>query len=293
MACYWPIPALQQGSEPPRLWPPLGSANLALPCGKCIGCRAARATQWANRCKHEASQWEANTFLTLTYDDENLPKEGHLEAQALQRFIKRLRKHADTSSTSIRRNRDHNLRYFACGEYGETTQRPHYHAILFNCGFDDKTRVGKDLYTSDTLKELWPYGSNTIGEATPAAANYIAQYSLKKQGAGEHDADGVWRPAPFLRMSLRPAIGANWVDKYASDLTYGYLVTEGGRKHGIPRYYQKRLEKMSPELVELLKANAAKHRMNNPSDRNEPDRLLASETIHKRRKELTEKRNRI
>lgn len=286
MACYWPIPALQYGSEPPRLWPPKGAANLALPCGKCIGCRQARATQWAVRCKHEAAQWRHNTFITLTYDDDNAPKEGHLEPEELQRFFKRLRKHAYSTGSSIDSDRSGNIRYFACGEYGDKTDRPHYHALLFNAGFIDARKVGKDLWESDALKELWPYGANRLGEATPAAAGYIAKYGLKKQGAGDHDKDGVWRPAPFLRMSLKPAIGSKWLEKYGTDLQHGYL-EDNGFKHGVPRSYQ---AKLAPMALEQLKQNAAKHRFGRKSDHNHPDRLRAAEVIHERRKQLTENR---
>lgn len=290
MACYWPIPASQMGSEPPRLWPPLGTANLALPCGKCIGCRTDKATQWANRCKHEASCWDHNAFLTLTYDDEHLPQEGHLQPRDLQLFLKRLRKYANRPRSVLNRTRRSNIRFFACGEYGETTNRPHYHLLLFNCGFGDRTRAGKDLYTSPTLDELWPHGQNRLGDCTPAAASYIAQYNLKKQGQGDHDADGVWRPAPFLRMSLKPAIGATWADKYATDLGQGYLVQDGGRKSAVPRYYQQRVKDVQPLFWEALQANAAKHRAKNPTDNNEPARKQAAEEIHLRRKQLTENR---
>lgn len=281
MACYSPIEALQDGPRGAvRLWPPKGTANLAIPCGKCIGCRTDRATQWAARCQHEASQWEANAFLTLTYDDEHQPEEGHLRPRDLQLFFKRLRKYADGSGSTLNRNRSGNIRYFACGEYGDETQRPHYHALMFNCGFTDTRRVGKDLYESDTLRDLWPYGHNRIGAATPAAAAYIAQYSLKKQGQGDHDKDGVWRPAPFLRMSLRPAIGNTWLAKYKQDLRHGYLVTSDGRQKAVPRYYRKRLEQLDYELAEELEHNAYRNRVNTDTDKNTPERRYDAELIH-------------
>jgi len=256
----------------------MGESNLALPCGQCIGCRAARATAWANRCGHEASQWNDNTFLTLTYDDDNIPAEGHLEPTALQRFIKRLRK-----------AQPQRIRYFACGEYGEKTNRPHYHALLFNCTFTDREQVGKELYSSETLRRLWPYGDNRFGEATPAAANYIAQYNLKKQGAGDYDADGVWRPKPFLRMSLKPAIGTRWLEQYKRDLTHGYLVADG-KQTAIPRTYKEKLKKLDPELAEEIEYRTYRHRIENPTNKNQKERLEAAEIIHKRQKEITEKR---
>lgn len=46
---------------------------VTLPCGQCIGCRLERSRQWAIRCAHEASLYEENCFITLTYRDEDLP----------------------------------------------------------------------------------------------------------------------------------------------------------------------------------------------------------------------------
>lgn len=295
MPCYRPIPALQdRANNKPRLWPPLGTANLELPCGKCIGCRAAKATQWARRCEHEAAQWEHNTFVTLTYSDENLPQEGHLQPRDLQLFFKRLRKHSNQPSSRVNSDRRYNLRYLSCGEYGTRNGRPHYHALIFNCGFSDQERAGgtndNPLYTSETLGRLWPHGSHTFGVATPAAANYIAQYNLKKQGQGTTDEDGVWRPAPFLRVSLRPAIGKEWLDKYAKDLQKGFI-TQDGQKQPIPRYYTKKLKEEHTDYYENLELNNEKTRIRTPRPDNTEARRKAAEIIHTRLKQLTEKRS--
>lgn len=290
MACYHPIPASQDGrGARVQLWPPLGASNTALPCGKCIGCRTDRATHWANRCTHEASLWKSNIFITLTYDDEHLPEDGHLQPTDLQRFIKRLRKYATSSGNCLTRDHNANTRYFACGEYGSKTGRPHYHALIFNARFTDAHSVGKDLSTSETLSNLWRNGTHGIGECTPASAAYIAQYNLKKQGRGDYVPDtGEWRPPPFLRMSLRPAIGAEWLKKYAQDLQNGYVV-ENGRKHPVPRYYRDKLKETHPELSEQMDAKIQLSRYL-LTDSKTPERLRDSEIIHQRRKQLSEER---
>lgn len=281
MGCYHPIEALQDGPQGAvRLWPNKGAANIAIPCGKCIGCRTDKAAEWAARCSHEASIWEANTFVTLTYDDEHLPQEGHLQPRHLQLFIKRLRKYADRIGSRIDSNRSSNIKYFACGEYGEQTNRPHYHALLFNARFNDTHRVGKELYESAALADLWPYGQNRLGELTGASAAYVAQYNLKKQGQGDHDADGVWRPAPFLRMSLRPAIGNEWLKKYKTDLQHGYLVTPEGRQTRIPRYYRKKVSELDWQQTEHAEATTYQHRLRHPTDKTTPERRRDAELIH-------------
>lgn len=311
MACYHPIPASQdRPGAPVRLGPPLGEDNLALPCGTCIGCKTDRATHWANRCTHEASRWNHNSFITLTYDDEHLPQDAGLRPRDLQLFIKRLRKNAQTDSTTLVTDPAHSLRYFACGEYGTENGRPHYHALIFNGAWADQTKVGKDLYTSEQLSQLWPYGHNRIGECTPRSAAYVAQYTLKKNRGqyphpgymdlktGEYSRkrkpgftrydDGSLRE-PFLRMSLKPAIGADWLKQYATDLQHGYLV-EGGRKHPVPRYYRDKLKDTHPELHEQLEYKMAQHRQH-LSDKRHPDRLRDTEIIHTRRKQILENRD--
>lgn len=268
-------------------------SNLSLPCGSCIGCRTGRATEWARRCSHEASSWEHNCFITLTYSEDHLPRHGHLEPQAFTRFIKRLRKYVSSSGSSVNRDGRFGVRYFACGEYGELSDRPHYHALLFNCGFSDLVSVGKDLFESAVLSELWPYGTNAIGKATGASASYIAQYSYKKVGQGDRARDGSKRPEHFLRMSLKPAIGSSYVSRFKSDLSHGFLVTPDGRRSRIPRAYLNRLKSSDGAFYEAIDYRAFLHRFSSSifSDASSPDRLRDAEIIHHRLKELTESRS--
>lgn len=305
MACYLPIRAWRQKPSGPITIgaAPQGAPYIYdLPCGACLGCLQAHANTWALRARHEASGWRRNTFLNLTYNDEELPAEGHLDREQLQRFIKRLRRarhRLDSIPTG-------NIRYLACGEYGEQNQRPHYHLLLFNCGFNDCRKVGVDLWESELLNELWtqdkrPLGHHRMGEATPGgAAGYIAKYTLKRytnnngwdleprrQGhrrTGQINPEGVWRPAPFLRMSLRPAIGNDWLARYHTDLTYGYLEADA-RKHPIPRYYRKVLARDNPTLLEEINRRMEGHRINTPTDRGTPERRKDEMKIHEQKKQ--------
>ena len=62
---YWQYNKLQEHA--------VASEELEIPCGRCIGCKLDYSRQWANRCSLEATQWQNNYFITLTYANEYLP----------------------------------------------------------------------------------------------------------------------------------------------------------------------------------------------------------------------------
>lgn len=222
--------------------------RLSLPCGQCIGCRLERSRQWAIRCVHEASLYERNCFITLTFAPEHLPKSGSLDKRDFQLFMKRLRKRYGAG-----------VRYFHCGEYGEKGGRPHYHACLFNFDFDDRelwsTRGGVKLFTSKALQELWPFGFSTIGDVTFESAAYVARYVTKKvtgpAAAGHYervDAKGeVTTVVPeYVTMSRRPGIGRPWLDRYISDVYPHDRVVLRGQEMHPPKYYDSLFELANP-----------------------------------------------
>lgn len=204
---------------------------LKLPCGRCIGCRLDRSLHWAVRCVHEASLHDQNCFLTLTYDDQHLRSDSLIKKD-LQDFWKRLRK-----VISPRK-----IRYFACGEYGEQFQRPHYHACVFGYWPDDAflytVRSGSELYLSPMIGRLWPFGFHTIGKVNFESAAYVARYVLKKvngEPAGEHYHGRV---PEFVVMSRKPGIAADWIKTYYGDVyPADYVVVRDKFKLKPPRYY--------------------------------------------------------
>jgi hypothetical protein len=235
--------------------------TLELPCGQCIGCRLERSRQWAMRCLHESSLYESNSFITLTYDDSNLPSGGSLNYPDFQRFMKRLRKNSKSA-----------IRFYMGGEYGESTARPHFHACLFGYDFPDKvyfrkSASGEKLYTSKFLESLWPYGLSSIGDVTFASAAYIARYCVQKvtgDAADAHyscpefvDEDGVIRNSvvpEFNHMSLKPGIGARWLSKYQTDVFPRDYVVVNGVKTKPPKYYDVLFERENPGVFSDLVA---------------------------------------
>lgn len=288
MPCYHPIPALRDGRKVVLHPKPLGSENMWLPCGGCVGCKIARAQEWASRCVHEMREHHSAIFATLTYDDENLPYDGSLVPTHLQLFLKRLRKVvAGNEEAWITVNRDglyaKRLRFIACGEYGDKRGRPHYHGILFGVGFPEARKVTDKLRTDDRLTALWGKGQVNFGEVTRASAAYVAGYTFKSLGRSYCDADGVVLHPPFMRCSNRPGIGAEYARRYACDFRSGSLVVEG-RSTRIPRYYKKKLEETHPDVLEDA-AMAQAMRQRDPHDASR-EGMRAAEAIAKAKRKM-------
>ena len=223
------------------------------------------------RCVHEAELHEDNCFLTLTYDDAHLPDNGGLNKRHFQLFMKKLRK-------SIAPKK---VRYYMCGEYGEATARPHYHAIIFGHWFTDQaflfnTANGHAVYTSPTLRKLWKYGHVTMGTVTFESAAYVARYIMKKvtgEKAEEHykrvdpDTGEVHSIAPeYTAMSRRPGIGRDWYDKYADDVFPSDTVVMRGQPMRPPRFYDN-LYADADVIKAQRKKEALKHSENNTTNR--------------------------
>lgn len=232
--------------------------RISLPCGRCVGCRLERSRQWAVRCMHEASLYDANSFVTLTYDNDHLPEYNSLEYRHFQLFMKRLRK---AFAPTV-------IRFYMCGEYGDDLSRPHYHACLFNCYFADRRRLsaggsGATLYSSDLLSSLWPYGFSSIGDVTFESAAYVARYVMKKVTGDAAESyyttvdpltgEVSKRVPEFNKMSLRPGIGATWFERFHSDVYPRDKVVVRGVESKPPRYYDKKFYKSHPDLVDDFK----------------------------------------
>lgn len=272
-----------------RLLPPLGTANMQLPCGVCVGCRQRRAREWATRAVHEASRHEHNCFVTLTYAPEKLPDGEDLVPDDLRLFLRRVRRALRGGARRPPALLGERMRFLACGEYGDLGARPHYHALLFGVGFSDGTPWKKDSQLSATLDELWGKGFTSFGALTGGRAAYVAQYSLKKVRRADWSfctPDGVIKTQPFLRCSLRPGIGADWLAQYKAETRFGYIVRDGVQL-AVPRYYQKLLELTDVGLAEEGRFAAAER---GKAVRRTEMELLAAEAIEKRRLELQDSR---
>ncbi len=258
--------------------------GVTIPCGQCSGCRLERSRQWAIRCHHEATLYEDNCFLTLTYDDQHLPDDYSVSVRPLQLFMKALR-----NKYSPKR-----IRFYACGEYGDKYGRPHYHLLLFNHDFSDKTLWKNDrddpLYRSESLEKLWPFGHSSIGNVTFQSAGYVARYIMKKisgDDADEHygyiDPDDPektihQRKPEFTVMSRKPGIGQAWFKKWTSDIYPSDEIIIEGKKMRPPRYYDQSFEISEPQHMRKIKWTRLRN-LNQHKENNTPERLVVREII--------------
>jgi hypothetical protein len=237
----------------------------------------------------EASCYDENCFLTLTYDDDHLPPDRSLHVEHFQLFMKRLRKKFGSG-----------IRFFHCGEYGDQFSRPHYHALIFNFDFPDKQPFKKNhdgsiLYTSQLLADLWSYGHVLIGAVTFESAAYVARYVTKKitgKAAKAVDDDGLLpyeqldpltgevlslRPE-YVTMSRRPGIGKPWLDKWQSDVYPNDYVVVNGKPTKPPKFFDSQYEVAYPSDFARIKGarlRAAEARVGDLTQ----DRLDAGEKI--------------
>lgn len=261
--------------------------GLSLPCGQCVGCRLERSRQWAVRCMHEKrvcyNDGYPSSFVTLTYDDESLRNivdeygVATLVKRDLQLFMKRLRKKTGNG-----------VRFYACGEYGETSLRPHYHVLLFNRDFSDKRKyqfgdVSHPLFTSRALDSLWSVdgrnlGRAVVGEVTFDSCAYVARYVVDKI-TGDRSAEHYQGRVPeFTVMSRRPGIGSEYYARYGSEAYAHDAIVMNGVTMRPPRFYDTRYELVDSARMVLLKRKRRRAALLFRSD-NTPDRRRVREVF--------------
>lgn len=260
-----------------------------VPCGKCLGCRTDQARQWAVRIMHEGVTNPPAFFLTLTYDDVSIPAHGSLDPTHPQKWLKRLRR-----KTGSR------VSYYLCGEYGETTSRPHYHAVVCGTPFLDRelhtTRSGVPVWTSELLTSTWGHGLCEITPIAFQAAMYVAGYVGKKV-ARRFEEEEYERVDPetgeiirlereYGRMSLRPALGRTFIERYWRDVYPRDFVVVDGWPMKPPRYYDKWAEDNIPEIFEEVR-----HQRWLDREVFDDDRLIMKEKIHRAKTALFNPRN--
>lgn len=234
-----------------------------IPCGKCVGCRMRYSRTWADRCLLESKYHAFNYFVTLTYDDEHVPTSSYFDdfdnvvpvltlvKKDLQLYFKRLRKKGFV------------FRYYACGEYGDSTFRPHYHVLFFaDTAIPDLKaftfKRGDWFYTSEFLESEWSLGHVLVGDLTWASAAYTARYVMKKLGGyAAEDYRSFGLEPEFCVMSRKPGIGYQYFEDHKDEIYKNGVIHistyDGGKKMLPSAYFDRLMELDNPELMRDIK----------------------------------------
>lgn len=285
-----------------------------IPCGHCWACKLNYSAEWATRIMCEAKEHDHNYWLTLTYDDEHIPKyewftdgeqyfqdpgtwNGTLEPEDVTKFLKKLRKHLGVEG----------IKYFYCGEYGEHTQRPHYHMILMGAPLDISQFY--DLYQDENFKmhwkskeidKLWNKGMIDVTELEWSNAAYTARYCVKKifnEPKSETEYARMGKISEFVRMSRRPGIGSHYYEEnkysiYAGDEMIMRTIQGNVGAFKPPKAWDKKFKEEFPDQWNLIKksretaAERSKKLLNGLSDYTDLEKMEIQKEIITRKTKM-------
>lgn len=282
-----------------------------IPCGKCMGCRIEYSRQWATRCMLEAKKYKYNAFINLTYDEEHVHHTtGHtIEGEEIDRltlyppdvtkFMKDLRRYFDYNY------KEQGIKFYLCGEYGDTTGRPHYHIVAFNIHIRDlipfyKNAEGDQIYISETIAKIWKKGQITVGEVTWQSCAYTARYVMKKRKG--KDAEEIYKilgiEPEFVRMSRNPGIGRAYYEENKDNI---YLTDEifldNGKGKVIKfkpgKYFDRLYDLESPEAMEAIKLQRKKNAILCEKNRQTKTNLTKKEYLRIQESNLLQKTTKL
>lgn len=246
MACISPITIkLQTGHQ-------------QVPCSKCAFCLTAQRQAWSFRLNIELKHSESSKFITLTYDEDNVPlnnKTPNLCKRDIQLFLKRLRKaaiqdtkeHLKLKTMSLAARYTPQIRYYIIGEYGPETYRPHYHGIFFNI----------PEITEKNITKHWKKGTTDVTIVTPQRINYVTKYLITRHNSP------MYLQKPFSLMSKNPAIGHQYLkDNKIYHLKNDLLTVRNnnGTIQPIPRYYKDKIFQYKFNLKQIQEKNRTHQR---------------------------------
>lgn len=216
-----------------------GERTNVVPCGKCPECLRARANAWAFRIHTEMQHSTHPRFITLTYQCTPKSFNGFdtLKKKDFQDFMKRLR------------NRTKNrLKYYACGEYGSETERPHYHLVLLN---------QPKLWALDPkyITEAWTHGQIHIGEANIKTIHYTLKYMMKGKHIGQDELDDRENVFSLMSKGMGKQFLTETMLNHIKTGQINHIVLPDGKKQALPRYYK---DKIFTQSEKALIAKAAK-----------------------------------
>lgn len=209
----------------------IGEQKVLTPCGGCLGCRVDRLQMWQARCNSEYIK-HRSAFLTFTYDNNHLEYNDNavfptLRRDHLHRYIDNLR-HKVKSLPALPAGSTKDFSYFACGEYGDTFRRPHYHVLFFGLDFKDFEKF---------FISTWKNGNIKCLPILQGGIRYVVDYMTKQLtgSAAVKEYDNTFRERPFTSYSK--GLGSDFFFAHKTEISETGAVKIGSRKVPVPVYY--------------------------------------------------------
>ena len=141
---------------------------MQVPCNKCLECVESKRSAIRTRMLLEQMSHNGcpQVFITLTYNDENLPSDG-VSREDVRRFLNRFHLYLGRAGYPTY------FRHVVFSEYGSLHQRPHYHGLLY--GIDWLTDYNR-LFFIDILEKAWSKGFVYVKIVDGSASKYVSKY---------------------------------------------------------------------------------------------------------------------
>lgn len=196
-------------------------AGTPFPCGYCLPCRIQKGREWTARLLLENMAHTLSCFVTLTYSEEKIPEYGSLRPDHLRNFLKRLRNYISPTK----------IRYYACGEYGDESLRPHYHLMLFGIGYESEKLIDKAWNNEDV-----PTGFTMVGDVNHTTARYVTKYCVKKLN---NHSDEILKMFPWFSEKMHPEFMRCSKQKGGLGIEVAKAIKEKMKYYGKEEYIEK------------------------------------------------------
>lgn len=228
--------------------------RIFVPCGRCESCIVSFANEWRVRLTIENENSSSSFFITLTYNDTNLPLQKCSDSfgdsivvpvvskRDIQLFLKRFRKLISPEK----------IRYFLVSEYGPSTFRPHYHFLLFGLSRQYKDDIKESIRIEKLVTQSWNNGNVIVDKVTSGRIAYVTKYLSCTTNLPEY------LPKPFRLMSRRPGLGSVYLEKSSlvdwHRINLANYYPSGNFKHRLPRYLKDKIfdDEMKHEIKESV-----------------------------------------
>lgn len=221
--------------------------NLKVRCNHCVNCKSFLSRQWAFRCILESKQHKFTWFLTLTYDDNHLRFRDLIDGETVFHVATNFKRDYQLLFKNVR-SAGVIFRYFIVGEYGEKSERPHYHAVIFGPNHQEI------LY----FKKFWDKGFVDISLANDKSIFYTTGYVQKKLYSSDRKDESVIRLPTFSQASINPPLGFEtflklWNKGKVKTENGFYSINYNGFSYPVPRIFLNKLGKKNEILSLILK----------------------------------------